>query len=179
MSFSLKSGQAAHVKGTNGAGKSSLLKAILGLIPMYSGRVVMSCDNPQYSGQDFRKQCLYLGHTSGVKRHLSVIENLRQFNPQSSGQALELALQELALSEHRDAFVHQLSQGQMHRVALCRLLLSEKAIWVLDEPFTSLDDIGRHLIERLMLKHMALNGMILFTSHIETTQLDAHQVVLA
>lgn len=178
VSFSLKAGQAVQVKGVNGAGKSSLLKGILGLMPSDSGKVIVNWENDVGRHQTWPQCCLYLGHTSGVKRFLSVIENLRFYHPHSSIKEIDKVLARFSLSSYKDTLVHQLSQGQAHRVALCRLLLSQKMIWVLDEPFTSLDEKGRELVEGLMQQHLQCQGMIIFTSHLDLIHFEATQVLL-
>ena len=109
----------------------------------------------------------YVGHLDGVKKELTVQENLKmslalnQAGKYTIGQALD----KIHLAGYDDSLVQSLSAGQKRRLSLARLLITKKSLWVLDEPFTSIDKQGIKLIESLMHEHISNGGMIILTSH--------------
>jgi heme exporter protein A len=117
----------------------------------------------------------YVGHLDGVKKELTVLENLKMsLALSSSGRySINEALIKVHLAGYDDVLVQALSAGQKRRLSLARLLITENVLWILDEPFTSLDKQGIALIETLMAEHCANGGMIVLTSHHD---IDLHDV---
>ena len=165
LSFSVLNGELIRIAGENGAGKSSLIKAILGWVRLEAG-------NLEFNGEDVTQhrdmllQCqLYLGHTPGIKSVFTALENLRLYCPQASEDALEFALNQVQLGAFVDTPAAQLSAGQKRRIALARLWLTDKALWFLDEPFTALDVKGVDALEQRMSDHLSSGGAIVITTH--------------
>jgi heme exporter protein A len=114
---------------------------------------------------------VYLGHSNGLKDDLTAIESLqflaRLHGRESSVQAIEAALRCMGIFHRRHLPVRTLSQGQRKRVALARLALeTHPTLWVLDEPFDALDDVGIAAVQSLIKEHLQRNGAVLLTSHI-------------
>ena len=169
FSLSLQRGECVLLAGANGSGKCSLLNAVCGLVPTEQGRI-------EWLGQQLahadRSQWHYLAHADALKAEFSVWENLR-FQAALCGVRLDVdatqpVLQQLGLTGlmHRPA--GQLSQGQKRRTALLHLrLLPFRPVWLLDEPFNSLDREARTTLSTWMNAHRAQGGALLFTNHFE------------
>jgi heme exporter protein A len=109
----------------------------------------------------------YVGHADGIKKDLTVLENLRfalALN-RPGPFSIEQALQKVQLAGYDDNLVQTLSAGQKRRLSLARLLITHTILWILDEPFTSLDKQGIELIETLIDAHVNQGGMVILTSH--------------
>lgn len=155
------------VEGKNGCGKTSLLRLLTGLSLPESGEIRWNDESIRSLGSDYY-QCLnYIGHHDGLKRDLSCIENLRiaQALRSSTGMNLEKALQRVRLRGFEDNPVGTLSAGQKRRLALARLLVTDAPLWILDEPFTSLDKASMALFADIFTEHLQGQGMIVMTSH--------------
>ena len=169
VSFDLQAGQALHLEGDNGVGKTSLLRIICGLSPADAGEVCWQDQPIQQNAAAFRASLFYLGHGLSLKEELTALENLmsdaavsgRTLSPQ---QAL-VALARMGLRGREHLPLRVMSQGQKRRTALARLLASQAPLWVLDEPFVALDVKAVDGLRGLLAEHVAHGGMVLFTSH--------------
>ena len=168
LDFSLKPGQVLLLEGKNGSGKTSLLRILCGFREPDSGQVLW-CGNTINDSQYYADMA-YVGHLDGIKKELTVLENLKVSLALSRvGQySIQQALEKVKLAGYDDVLVQALSAGQKRRLSLARLLITQNSVWILDEPFTSLDKQGIALIESLMIEHCVSGGMIVLTSHHET-----------
>lgn len=167
LAFSLRNRQALLLEGRNGSGKTSLLRILCGFREPDAGEVRW-CGEPIDSVQ-YRTDMAYIGHLEGIKKELTVLENLRVALAlaKGSGYGLEAALERVQLAGFDDVPAQALSAGQKRRLSLARLLLTHNALWILDEPFTALDKQGIALTEQLMAEHCDQGGLIVLTSHHE------------
>ena len=165
LAFELVSKQVLLLEGKNGSGKTSLLRILCGFREPDAGQVFW-CGEAINDSQYYADMA-YVGHLDGVKKELTVLENLKVSLALSrAGQySIEQALTKVHLDGYDDALVQALSAGQKRRLSLARLLITQNSVWILDEPFTSLDKQGIALIETLMSEHCASGGMIVLTSH--------------
>lgn len=173
LSFSLSSGQVLLLEGSNGSGKTSLLRILCGFREPDEGALFW-CNQP-IAESDFLAQMAYVGHADGLKKELTVFENL-QFAlalGQASGIGIEQALARVKMAGYDDNRVQTLSAGQKRRVSLARLLITRSVLWILDEPLTALDKSGIDLVEQLIAAHAANGGMVILTSHQDLTQFPA------
>ncbi len=177
LDFSLSVGEALHVMGANGSGKTSLLRIVAGLMLADEGEIYWRGQPLERQRSAFQAQLGYLGHHLGLKAELSVRENLKASlglqGLRLDDNRLMAALAGFDLSERADLPVRALSAGQRQRVALARLLLLEAELWILDEPLTALDGPGVAQLERLAEAHLQAGGMLLMTSH-QAVQLGPH-----
>jgi heme exporter protein A len=155
------------VEGANGSGKTSLLRILTGLRLADSGEVLWRGEAIDRLAGDYFEQVTYVGHHDGIKRELTCLENLRLARAMGIPSALELdeVLERVKLYSYGDTEVANLSAGQKRRLALARLLATDSTLWILDEPFTSLDKASMALFEALFTGHLQQQGMIVMTSH--------------
>jgi heme exporter protein A len=165
LNFELLPGQLLLLEGSNGSGKTSLLRILCGFRDADEGELLWRGE--LIDDSDYFSEMAYVGHADGSKRELSVAENLRfALAINSPGHySIDQALQKVQLSGFDDNPVQTLSAGQKRRLSLARLLITHNALWILDEPFTSLDKRGVELIENLMIDHTKQGGMVILTSH--------------
>jgi heme exporter protein A len=165
LSFSLQAGAVLLLEGSNGSGKTSLLRILCGLRDADQGEIFWRGNRLQES--TFYSEMAYVGHADGSKKELTVLENLKftQALNSSGNDNLELALEKVDLAGYDDNPVHSLSAGQKRRLSLAKLLVTRSVLWILDEPFTSLDKQGVDLIESLMVAHVNQGGIVILTSH--------------
>lgn len=176
LSFSLTPGEILHVRGANGCGKTTLLRAVCGLTAPSAGEVRWQGQAITHSRDDYYAALRYVGHHDGVQGELTATENLRAYAGLHGGAiatappiarpaiAAALAALELPTSAVAAKF---LSQGQRRRLALARLALDSRALWILDEPLTALDRATVTRLLEMFAQHSARGGMILLTSHQE------------
>jgi heme exporter protein A len=165
VDFSLRGGQALIVAGPNGAGKSTLLRAIAGLLPLAAGAVTLDGEAEDVSGS-----LHYVGHSDGMKPSLTVRENLDFWGAflardDAMGLAPADALAAFGLAHVIDIPAGYLSAGQKRRVALARLLVAPRPIWLLDEPTTALDVRAQAALSAIMADYLAGGGMIVAATH--------------
>ena len=168
LSLSVASSEVLQIKGPNGCGKTSLLRILCGLATPNEGTVYWNDkDIREYNGE-YVQHVNYVGHHNGIKVELTPAENLRVSNALSTtrnGATPEQALRQFGLYGYEDTPVRKLSSGQKRRVALSRLLLTHARLWLLDEPFTSVDDAGRKFFADVLKSHMDAGGMLVLVSH--------------
>jgi heme exporter protein A len=162
LSFSVASGEALIVTGHNGAGKSSLLRAIAGLVRLAEGRLALHGGDAEMS---VGEQAHYLGHLDALKPGLSVLENLRFWTAWFGGGDAEAALEAVELSPLAALPAAYLSAGQRRRLSLARLVAVSRPVWLLDEPTTALDVDAQARLAGLMRGHLAGGGIIVAATH--------------
>lgn len=168
LNFYIDLGEALHVQGKNGSGKTSLLKIISGLSQPSSGYVYWQNEKISES-ESFKSDLCFVGHKQGLKQNLTVQENLKFIASMRGNSPVNFAqiLSTLELQHLLSHQVNELSAGQKQRLSLARLLIVNAKLWLLDEPLTALDQKAGLLVKKLMEDHLSKNGMIVFTSHQE------------
>jgi len=174
ISFSVRNGEIFHIRGRNGAGKTSLLRILCGLSTPAQGEIRWQDVPIRKLGEEYPRHLVYVGHLNGVQGELNAREHLRflaGLNNRPPGAVLttliEQTLERLELTAVADLPVKFLSQGQKRRLALARLLLLKKNLWILDEPYTTLDAYSIALIEALLDEHLITGGLVVMASHQE------------
>ena len=168
ISFQIRPGEIRQVRGTNGAGKTSLLRILCGLsLPEY-GEVLW---DGAPIGQDrarYHAQLAYVGHAPGLKLDLTARENLLFTLSLQSAQEhvdIDVVLERVGLDASANLLCRHLSAGQLRRIAIARLHLARALLWILDEPCSAIDSQGVSDIEALLGTHLDTGGMVIFTSH--------------
>lgn len=167
LDFALGPGEMLVVEGPNGCGKTSLLRILTGLRLADSGSVLWRGEPIDRLAGDYFEQINYVGHHDGVKHELSCLENLRLARAMGipSTRDLDDVLEQVNLYAYGETEVGSMSAGQKRRLALARLLATESMLWILDEPFTSLDKTSMAMFAELFEQHLDGDGIIVITSH--------------
>jgi heme exporter protein A len=168
LSFSVSAGQVIQVKGSNGSGKTTLLRILCGLNDCFEGEIYFHGAKVEDQAEEYFASLLYIGHRIGVNKTLTPLENLAwssSLHTQVSEDQLLAALTKVGLLGFEYSQCFSLSAGQQQRVSLARLLISPAKLWVLDEPFTTLDVTGVALLESMLAKHACNGGSVLVTTH--------------
>ncbi len=165
LSFQVAAGEALLLTGPNGAGKTTLLKTIAGFLSPLSGRITLASAADE---QPIAERAHYVGHLNGVRATLTVEENARfwaQYLGGSEGRA-HAALERFGLASLTGIPTGYLSAGQKRRLALARLLLAHRPLWLLDEPSSSLDASSTRVLAGVLDEHIAAGGMVLAATHL-------------
>jgi heme exporter protein A len=166
VAFTVSAGEALVVLGRNGAGKSSLLRMVAGLVRVAGGSLTLDGGDPELM---LAEQAHYVGHLDPVKGAFSVKENLQFWSDflggGSTAAAIDAALRAVALEALMDIPAAYLSAGQKRRLSLARLLTVRRPIWLLDEPTAALDAAAQQRLADLMRNHLAGGGIILAATH--------------
>lgn len=170
LSFRVERGTALRIHGANGAGKTSLLRMIAGLSPVAAGRIDWCGRQLAELGDEYSKAMTFVGHTNALKAYLSPCENLRLSlavqGIDVTGDAVRSALESEGLGSVADMPVQRLSAGQQRRAALTRIAFSgRRNLWVLDEPFSSLDEAAVGRLSKRLADHLANGGVVVYTTH--------------
>lgn len=165
LSFEIEPGQALLLTGPNGAGKTTLIRALAGLLPVHDGTIEL-----KGAGADDRlsEQCHYVAHSNAAKTDLTVRENLRFWTRFLGGPSggEDAVIADVGLMSLADIPVRYLSAGQQRRVAIGRLLVAKRLVWLLDEPTVSLDAVNTARLVEFGNAHLAAGGMIVAATHI-------------
>jgi heme exporter protein A len=181
LDFALSPGQLLLLEGQNGSGKTSLLRAMVGMLELESGEIRWNGEPIRDVKQAYFQSIVWMAHRVGLKADLTLVENL-QFEAQlrpASAMDFKAVLERLGVESLRKLPVRSLSAGQQRRVALARVLLSDAPLWLMDEPFTNLDKGGRKLVSELVSQHLMSGGMCVMAAH-QDAEIDAptHRLVL-
>ncbi|MDY0045941.1 MAG: cytochrome c biogenesis heme-transporting ATPase CcmA [Thauera propionica] len=170
LALRLQAGELVRIAGPNGVGKTSLLRLVTGLALPEAGEIRWRGESIRREREAFHRELLYLGHAPAINDLLSPLENLR-FACAAAGDDVDAetcmqALVRIGLENQLDLPARVLSQGQRRRVSLARLFLSgQRALWVLDEPFTALDVKAVADLAQALSDHCAAGGMVMLTTH--------------
>jgi heme exporter protein A len=153
LDLSLESGNALHITGANGVGKTSLLRILAGLMPAFAGEISHRGDIGLLDERPALDPELPLGKTLGFWARLDRANGLQDVTAR------------LNLTDLLDVPVRYLSTGQRKRAALARLLGQQAQIWLLDEPLSGLDEASRGLVDQLASEHISHGGLCVIASH--------------
>lgn len=180
VDFALQGGESLVLTGRNGTGKSTLIRVIAGLLPADAGAVKVETNGAVIPRA--AEAMHYLGHRNAMKRELSVEENLAFWKSfmgdfaGGTGLDAEAAAAELGLAELLHLPFGYLSAGQQRRMAMAKLLVAWRQIWLLDEPTAALDKQSERLFARIMKAHLARGGIIIAATHQELGLEDAKRL---
>lgn len=156
VSFELAAGDCLILRGPNGVGKSTLLNTLAGLAPKDHGTCTLDPDDIAYSG-----------HLDAIKFQLTVSENLQFWAGVYGADKVTSVMQDFSLTDFADRPAGNLSAGQKRRVGLARLLVSNRTVWLMDEPTTSLDAEHTALVTKMIGDHCQSGGITVLSTHID------------
>jgi heme exporter protein A len=172
VSVTVQPGNLLAVVGENGSGKTSFLRMLCGLLAPDCGTILWEGQDIHQLKELYCAQLTYIGHLNGIKDDLTPTENLKisacLAGDDTSGAIVQQALEAVGLRRQ----IHRLptrvlSQGQKRRVALARLWLSTRPLWLLDEPFASLDAVATNYLTQRLQAHLSRGGMVVVSTHQE------------
>ncbi|HAD36840.1 MAG TPA: heme ABC transporter ATP-binding protein CcmA [Gammaproteobacteria bacterium] len=178
LNLSIDGGEILHIEGSNGSGKTSLLRILCGTTQPENGTVFWQSQDIRTCRLAYYEQLAYVGHSNGIKLELSPAENLlclaaiKGFAVDSH---IDEALNQTGLSLVRDIPCIHLSAGQRRRVAIGWLFITQASIWILDEPLTAIDQDGIDTAKSRFNRHLDDGGLIVLTGH-QHLQLDGRQI---
>jgi len=167
LDFALNPGELLLLEGQNGSGKTSLMRALAGLLEFESGEILWNGKSVREHRQEFHGTLVWTAHRTGLKSDLTLVENL-EFESRlrlRSRAEFDDVLERLGIKRLKRLPVRSLSAGQQRRVALARMLLSDATLWLMDEPVTNLDRDGRKLVMDLVSEHLGRGGMCIMAAH--------------
>jgi heme ABC exporter ATP-binding subunit CcmA len=169
LNLSLSNKKIIRIKGRNGSGKTTFLKVILNILEPKNGEIIWKGKNIKKNIFDFYNQTTFIMDNNTSTRQLSVEDNINFWKGLSSSkfnneEIFEL-LKKLNIEKYYKTKVMYLSSGERKKLELIRLILEQKKLWILDEPFNHLDDLSIEILNQTFLDHVNNDGMILFASH--------------
>ena len=163
ISFQIKKSKALNLYGLNGSGKTSLLKIIVGMTEPTSGFI------KNVSGdEDLFKKTIYIGHKYGTKGNLTVEENLSYaltVNSKNSQKTIKKALETYKMTRQKSMLTKNLSHGQQKKVSLMKTLITNSLLWVIDEPYSALDEESTNIFNDTTKEYLKKGGALIMTSH--------------
>ena len=167
--LSLSNKKIIRITGRNGSGKTTFLKVILKILEPNNGEIIWKGENIKKNIFDFYNQTTFIMDNNTSTRDLSVEDNINFWRVLSSSkldnEEIFQLLKKLDIEKYYKTKVMYLSSGERKKLELLRLILEQKKLWILDEPFNHLDDLSIEIIKQTFLDHANNDGMILFASH--------------
>ena len=170
INLSLSKNKIIHLTGKNGVGKTTLLKILTNILKPATGEVFWNGKNIKKNPTKFYKDITFIMDKPTINMSLKVIENIlfwsKFFNSKISNREIDEILKLLVLNNYKDKYANYLSYGEIKKLELSRLIIEQKKLWILDEPYIGLDDKSMDLINQTIKNHLELGGMVILTSHI-------------
>lgn len=163
LSFELNAGDAIELRGANGTGKTTLLRAIAGLHTQKFGEIILS-GNDDFENKDY---LMFIGHSDAIKSNETIKHQLRFWADffGANQDIIDKSVARLNIERILPLMGANLSAGQRRRVAIVRLLIAGRPLWLLDEPFAPLDNLGRKILGEILDEHRNSGGMIIAAVH--------------
>lgn len=171
ISFTLGNGHILNIYGDNGCGKTTLLRILTGLLRPHEGEICWGDTSLVANQAYYNQHMLYIGHQTGLKAGLTALENLALdclLSQQNAKITPCAALLRLGLDSVKNLPVEQLSAGQAKRVALARLFSLSVPLWIIDEPYTHLDQHAIIIVNELIKQHLQQGGLAIIATHSAT-----------
>ena len=169
MNISLPSNRIIHLKGRNGIGKTTLIKILVSMLFPSTGEIYWNGKNIKKNLYEFFANLTYIMDIQTSKNELTVSENIqfwmKLFSSSIKPKQLEGIFDLLSLDKYKNTQVNFLSKGEVRKLELFRLVIEQKKLWILDEPYVGLDESTYELINETFRNHIENNGMIFFSSH--------------
>ena len=160
INLEIKQGDFLNIYGSNGAGKTTLLKLLSGLTEPSAGEI-------KFNNDDFMDKVFILGHKNGIKLNLTVLENLQFISNNQDIKKIKSVIEKYELTSKMNILTKYLSHGQQKRVALMKAMINDYDIWLLDEPYSGLDQAGEEILDNILLDHIENSGVVVITNHKE------------
>ena len=167
--LSLFEKQIIQIKGKNGAGKTTFIEVILNLLEPKTGEIFWEGKNIKKNIFKFYDQSTFIMDKNTSTRELTVLENINFWKGLSTSQLSDdeiiLLLKTFNIGKYYNTKVMYLSSGETKKLELLRLIIEQKKLWVLDEPYNHLDEFSIGILIQTFIDHINNGGMIIFASH--------------
>ena len=160
INLEIKQGDFLNIYGSNGAGKTTLLKLLSGLTEPTAGEI-------KFNNDDFMDKVFILGHKNGIKLNLTVLENLQFISNNLDIKKIKSIIEKYELTSKMNILTKYLSHGQQKRVALMKAMINDYDIWLLDEPYSGLDQAGEQILDKILINHIKNSCAVVITNHKE------------
>ena len=174
INFSLISGKSITITGANGVGKTLLLNTIMGFKSLFKGKISINKIDVSNNSSNRQEQIGYFGHKASLQNGFTVMEILEYWKVYYNSDATTSDL--IRFWELPNKTVENCSEGQRKRMALMRLSLMKRAIWILDEPTTNLDLVGKEKFSDIHASHLRAGGLSIITSH-DPAQFEGSKII--
>ena len=160
-----------QVTGRNGSGKTTLLKLLSSVLYPSDGQIFWEGKNIKNNSENLHKNLTFIMDKNTSKKDLTLIENINFwkniFHSKKTNDEINRILSLLRLDEYKKILVKFMSFGEIRKLELCRLILENKSLWILDEPYLGLDKNTCEIINETFINHSKNGGMVIFSSHIK------------
>ena len=169
LNISLPPKKIIHLKGQNGIGKTTLIKILVNMLQPATGEIYWNGKNVKKNLNKFYSDLTYIMDIQTSKNEMTVYENIRfwikLFSSNIKLKQLDGIFDLLSLDKYKNTQVNFLSKGEIKKLELFRLIIEQKKLWILDEPYVGLDESINELINETFRNHVENGGMIFFSSH--------------
>jgi len=170
LNLSLSSRSITQIRGKNGSGKTSLLQVILNILECKTGEIFWEGKNIKKNIFNFYNETTFIMDHNTCTRKLTVLDNINFWSGLSSSKLTNneiiLLLETFNIEKYQNTKTMYLSSGEIKKLELLRLILEQKKLWILDEPYNHLDDFSIQILNQTFIDHINKDGVILFTSHL-------------
>jgi len=169
VDISLAPKKIIHLQGRNGIGKTTLIRILVNMILPSTGAIYWKGKSIKKNLKEYLTNITYIMDTHTSKSEMTVSENIQYwiklFTSPIKSKELDAIFNILALDNYKKTKVNYLSTGEIKKLELCRLVIEQKKLWILDEPYSGLDELTMDLINETFKNHILNDGMIIFSSH--------------
>ena len=168
VSISYNDGDIGIIMGPNGCGKTTLIRSICGIQGLDEGQVLLDKIDIKHHDNNYMDKIIYIGHKNSLNNDFSVYENLEYlsaFDSSSKINKINEAMKYFYIYKYRNYMVSEISEGNKKKASLARLLISQKKVWILDEPLSYLDDTAVNIFTNLVLNHQKKGGITIASTH--------------
>ena len=170
LNLSLSSRSITQIRGKNGSGKTSLLQVILNILECKTGEIFWEGKNIKKNIFNFYNETTFIMDHNTCTRKLTVLDNINFWSGLSSSKLTNneiiFLLKTFNIEKYQNTKTMYLSSGEIKKLELLRLILEQKKLWILDEPYNHLDDFSIQILNQTFIDHINKDGVILFTSHL-------------
>ena len=168
VSISYNDGDIGIIMGPNGCGKTTLIRSICGIQGLDEGQVLLDKIDIKHHDNNYMDKIIYIGHKNSLNNDFSVYENLEYlsaFDSSSKINKINEAMKYFDIYKYRNYMASEISEGNKKKASLARLLISQKKVWILDEPLSYLDDTAVNIFTNLVLNHQKKGGITIASTH--------------
>ena len=170
LNLSLSNRSITQIRGKNGSGKTTLLNLVLNFLESKTGEIFWEGKNINKNIFNFYNQTTFIMDHNTCTRRMTVLDNINFWSGLSSSKLnkneIVLLLETFNIEKYQNTKTMYLSSGEIKKLELLRLILEQKKLWILDEPYNHLDDLSIEILNQTFIDHINKDGIILFTSHL-------------